>query len=279
VVAGFHGSLQSLPALPTEPVTGVSLPAVPELSAADPLAPLVARDDVAAAVGRARAAVDALLGNRALRRRSTDVSAESALRGAWASAWLAGAEHPLAQVRSGAAAADPVVQGALRAQAAIGTLADVWSRAPRQALARLHALAAADLVADPDLLGRPVPSAGVAARLDTLAAVLATTRAPAVVVAAIVHGEIVTLDAFAPASGVVARVAARLTLVDRGLDPKSLVVLEAGHRELAGDYRDAAAGFAAGTPDGVAAWLVHCADAVVAGAREATAICEAMARG
>jgi hypothetical protein len=98
------------------------------------------------------------------------------------------------------------------------------------------------------------------------------------VVAGIVHGEVLSLDAFAPASGVVARVAVRLTLIDRGLDPKSLVVVEAGHRELRALYDAALAAYRTGTPDGIAQWLRHCADAVVAGARESTAICEAMAR-
>jgi hypothetical protein len=242
---------------------------------ADPLAPLLDLPGVTDAVARARAAVDGLLANRVLRRRSADVSAESALHGAWASAELAGAVVPLADVRSGAAAGEVVVQGALRVQAAIGGLADTWTRAPRQALARLHALAAADLV-DADALGRP--RAGTAERLDTLATVLGLTAAPAVVVAGIVHGELLGLDAFAPASGMVARAAVRLTLIERGLDPKSLVVVEAGHRELRAEYDAALAAYRSGTPEGIAAWLVHCADAVVEGAREATAICEALAR-
>jgi hypothetical protein len=244
---------------------------------ADPLAPLLELPGVAAGVTATRTAVDTLLGNRTLRRSSADVSAESSLRGAWASAWLAGAELPLAEVRSGAAAADPIVQGALRVQAAIPGLADTWTRAPRQALARLHALAAADLVTDPDTLGRP--AAGAAPRLDILAAVLKATKAPAVVVAAIVHGELLGLDAFAPASGIVARVAVRLTLIDRGLDPKSLVVVEVGHRELRAGYDAALAAYRTGTADGIAKWIVHCADAVVAGALETTAICAAIARG
>jgi hypothetical protein len=246
---------------------------------ADPLAPLLDLSGVADGVAAARNAVDALLGNRTLRRRSADVSAESSLRGAWASAWLAGTEVALDEVRSGAAASDPVVQGALRAHAAIPGLADTWTHAPRQVLARLHALAAADLVADTGGLGRPAPARAVAARLDTLAEVLAATSAPAVVVAGIVHGELLSLDAFAPASGVVARVAVRLTLIDRGLDPKSLVVVEAGHRELRAEYDAALAAYRTGSPDGIAHWLRHCAAAVVAGARESTAICEAMARG
>jgi len=241
----------------------------------DPLTALLELPGVTDGVGRARAAVDTLIGNRVLRRRSPDVSAESSLRGAWASAWLSGAQYSLDEVRAGVE--DPIVQGALRAHAAIGSLTDTWTRAPRQVLARLHALAAVDLVTDPDALGRPSP--GVADRLDTLAAVLSATSAPAVVVAGIVHGELLSLDAFAPASGVVARVAVRLTLIERGLDPKSLAVVEAGHRELSADYTAALAAYATGTPEGIGTWLVHCADAVAAGAREATAICEAIARG
>jgi hypothetical protein len=251
----------------------VSLRAVP----ADPLAPLLDLSGVADGVARARDAVDGLLAHRTLRRRSADVSAESALRGAWASACLQGDEVSLDEVRLGQARTDPVVQGALRAHAAVATLTDTWSRAPRQALARLHAVAAAGLVPDPDALGRPAP--GSAERLDTLAEVLALTSAPAVVVAGIVHGEVLALGAFPPSSGIVARTAVRLTLIDRGLDPKSLVVVEAGHRELAADYAEALLGYRNGTPEGIARWLVHCADAVVAGARESLAICEAIARG
>ncbi len=42
----------------------------------------------------------------------------------------------------------------------------------------------------------------------------------------------------------------RLTLVARGLDPKSLVVVEAGHLELRAEYRAALAGYRTGEPDG-----------------------------
>ncbi|MEO8888064.1 MAG: oxidoreductase [Jatrophihabitantaceae bacterium] len=242
---------------------------------ADPLAPLLELPGVADGVAATRSSVDALLNNRTLRRRSADVSAESSLRGAWASAWLSGAEVPLEDVRSGAAVDDPVLQGALRAQAAIPALADTWTTAPRQALARLHALAAADLIEDREQLGRPV--VGAAERLDTLALVLDATSAPATVVAALVHGEV--LSAFGPASGVVARTAVRLTLIDRGLDPKSLVVVEAGHRELGAAYPAALAAYRTGTPAGIAQWINHCSAAIVAGVQEATAICEAIARG
>jgi len=67
---------------------------------------------------------------------------------------------------------------------------------PAAALARLHALAAADLV-DGEALGRPT---GPTERLDTLVEVLGATSAPAVVVAGVVHGELLSLDLFAPVS-------------------------------------------------------------------------------
>ena len=238
---------------------------------ADLLAPLLELPGVGDGVAAARTAVDALLTHRVLRRRSADVSAESALRGAWASASLSGVHVALADVRSGVALDDPLLQGAMRAQSAIGPLADTWTRAPRQALARLHTLAGADVL-DAGALGRPT---GDTRRLDTLVDVLGMTSAPAVVVAAVVHGELLSLDMFAPVSGIVARVAERLTLVERGLDPKSLVVLDVGHRELRAEYDAALRAYVDGD---VARWLRHCADAVVVGAREATAICEAMLR-
>lgn len=243
----------------------------------DPLDGLLALPGIAEAVEASRQAVDGLLANRVLRRRSSDVSAESLLRGAWASAALAGSTASLDEVRSGAAT-DPIVQGALRVSTELATLAETWSGAHRQVLARLHALAATDLL-PAEQLGRPRPDREVAHRLDTLAEVLALTSAPAVVVAAIVQAELLALDAFAPASGVVARAAARLTLIDRGLDPKSLVAFEVGHLELREEFERALQDYRSGEPRAVVAWVEHCARAVELGARESLAICEAIQRG
>jgi hypothetical protein len=253
--------------------TGTSVLAV----SPDPLSALLELPGVAEAVESSRDAVDGLLGNRVLRRRSSDVSAESLLRGARASAALSGSPATLAEVRAGTAE-DPVVQGALRVSAALAGLADTWSSAHRQVLARLHALAALGLVPAEDL-GKPRPDREVAHRLDTLAEVLAVTSAPAVVLAAIVHAEILSLDAFAPASGVVARAAARLTLIDRGLDPKSLVAFEVGHLELQSEYELALAQYRTGAAEAVVGWISHCAAAIGLGVRESLAICEAIQRG
>jgi hypothetical protein len=78
----------------------------------------------------------------------------------------------------------------------------------------------------------------------------------------------------------VARAAFRLTVVARGLDPTALSVPEVGHLELGRSAYDvAAAGYRDGGPEGVAAWVVHCAEATVLGAREGVAVCESIQRG
>jgi hypothetical protein len=257
----------------------------------DPLAHLAALPGVADAVERARQAVDDLRGHRVLHRSSARVSSESAVRGARASAALDGSDHPLDELRgvladaadapAGAAGdswGDGVVRGALRVAAETGPLRATWSRAPLQAVARLHTLAAAGLVSDDDL-GRPAPAA--ARRLSGLGALLTSpTTAPALVVAAVVHAELATMGAFPVGAGVVARAAGRLTMVGRGLDPTAVSVPEVGHVELGRDaYLAALAGYREGGPDGIAGWVLHCADAVVLGAREGLAVCESLERG
>ncbi|HVQ91165.1 MAG TPA: oxidoreductase [Mycobacteriales bacterium] len=244
----------------------------------DPLLPLLGLPGVTAAVAAARESVDELLGHRVLRRHSAAVTAESALRGARASAALDGVNVPLPQLRTGAAGDDPVVRGALRVSAGVGELVDTWARAPLQVLARLHVLAAAG-AAGSESLGRPSGRPDNTARLDALGRLVAgDTAVPAIVLAAVVHGELRTLAPFGSADGLVARAAARLTMISRGLDPKSITVPEVGHLELRAEYEAALASYRTGTPDGVASWLRHCCTAVELGAREALAICEAVRR-
>jgi hypothetical protein len=225
----------------------------------------------------ARAGIDRLLRHKVLRRESAGVSTESALRGARASAALEGVDVRLTDLRAGNVE-DPLVQGALRVSAGLGSMVETWSRAPGQVLARLHVLAAADLV-ESAALGRPAPQAG--GRLSGLFALATgTTSAPAVLVAAVVHGELAATAPFGTADGVVARAAARLTGITRGLDPKAVSVPEVGFAELGRDaYAEALDGYASGTRLGVAGWLVHCCRATEHGALEGLAICESLLRG
>jgi hypothetical protein len=241
--------------------------------------PLLELPGVTDAVTSARGAIDRLLQHRVLRRGSSVVTAESALRGARASAALDGVDVPLAALRADTSVTDPVVLGALRVTAELGQLVTTWERAPLQVLARLHVLAATGRAA-PAELGRPSGQPGKAARLDALAGLVAGgSRVPAIVLAAVVHAELLTLSPFGLADGVVARAAARLTMITRGLDPKAVSVPEVGHLELAGDYHAALVDYRSGEPTGVAAWLRHCCAAIELGAREGLAVCEAVRRG
>jgi len=133
----------------------------------------------------------------------------------------------------------------------------------------------------------PAPSADeAAARLDQLAQLLASrseggaTGTPALVVAAVVHGELLALRPFGSHNGLIARAAQRIVLIAEGLDPKAICPAEVGLAELGtAAYRVALQGYLSGTADGMAAWISHCGQALRLGVRESTAVCEAMQRG
>jgi hypothetical protein len=239
----------------------------------DPLAALSDLAGVAPALEAARDRVDNALRHRALRRHGGQVAAEASLRGAVASAALDGHRYGLEEVRAGTVT-DPVLQGALRVAEGMAPLVDLWPRAPRQVLARLHVLAARGVVPDA-VLGRPAAAGVVSNRLDALSALVAGNAAtPPLLLAAIVHAELLTLRPFAGPAGIVARAAARLTLIGRGLDPRNLVAVDVGHLAREPEYVGAAGAYATGTSDGVRSWLRHYAAAVTAGADELTAICD-----
>jgi hypothetical protein len=236
----------------------------------DPLAPLLDLADVAPAFLHAREQVDAALRHRALRRHGGRVAAEVSLRAAVASAALEGHSFELDEVRNGTVT-DPVVQGALRVAEGLGGMVDLWPRAPRQVLAKLHILAARGAVPTDDL-GRLTSGSE---RIDALSALIAgNDKTPPVLLAAIVHAELITLRPFAGPAGVVARAAARLTLIGRGLDPRGVIPIEVGHAAREPEYVGSAGAYATGTADGVRSWLRHYAAAVTVGAAEAEKVAD-----
>lgn len=265
---------------------------------ADPLAALGTLPGVAESVESVRKAVDRVYGHRVMRRRSNEVTSEAALRGARGSAALSGADWALEEVRrrtdfSGDDGAR-TVGAALRLTAEAGQLLSIWRQSPLRVLARLHLVAAA---ADDPRVGRPrqdgepvdeplvelpLPGASeVAGRLEGLTElIIAGGSAPALVTAAVVHGELLALRPFGSHNGLVARAAQRIVLVGSGLDPKAICSAEVGHAELGpAAYAAALDGYASGTPQGMAAWIAHCGKAVELGVRESTAVCEALQRG
>jgi hypothetical protein len=248
----------------------------------DHLAALTTLSGVAQAADGARAAVDRLGGQRVLRTDAAAVRVELAWRAVAAAGALAGLEVSVDEVRAGALPEGSVgdyLRAAIRVSAELDALGPVWSTAPRQALARLHAVAAKATDADADL-GRPA-TAAAATRLDMLTdALTATTTAPAVVVAAVVHGELIDAAPFGTVGPLVARAASRLVLIGRGVDPRALVALEIGHAALGlTAYQTALAGYSLGTADGVGEWLVHCAEAIQAASAVTVEICTEVRAG
>ncbi|MFC9243265.1 oxidoreductase [Streptomyces sp. NPDC057136] len=269
-------------------------------TASDPLAALAALPGVTDAVDSVRKAVDRVYGHRVMRRRSNEVTAEAALRGARGSAALSGADWNLEEVRRRTDFRGDdearTIGAALRLTAEAGQLLSIWRQSPLRVLARLHLVAAGgaspdDAVGRPRLTGEavdeplieaPVPDAGeVAGRLEGLSQlIIAGSAAPALVSAAVVHGELLALRPFSSRNGLVARTAERIVLIGSGLDPKSICPAEVGHAEQGPTaYVAAFEGYLAGTPEGMAAWIAHCGRAVELGVRESTAVCEALQRG
>lgn len=244
---------------------------------ADPLEVLAQDPLNAEMLGAARDAFDALLWRRDVRANAEAVAADSIARGGRASAAIEGADlaepddSPMGRTLACAVATTAAVPG----------LVDTWHRAPLQALAALHAHAAAGFVAE-DAIGRPrtdghaddplligvLPDQSVVApRLTMLADLATASAAPALLVAAIVHAELLLLRPFAHGSGLVARAAVRCVLADRGIDPSLFSVPEHGMAESGRPaIVRAIKAYAGGTPDGMHDYLRWFATACGVGA-------------
>ncbi len=280
--------------------------------APDPLerrvAALAELPGVAEGAAVAREACTRLRFEEALRRRIPEAAGESRIRGAQASAALDGADVPLARVRDLVTGReewpeqpDPVdraLRGVVQATAETEHVVGVVLRAPLQAIARLHvaatgALLPAEQVGRPRQgdetarelvdLGEATTVGAVGDRLAGIASLLALVgrpRVPALVLLALVHAEIATVRPFVRGNAVVARAVDRALLQASGLDPTGVAVPETGHlRGGSAAYVGALVAYGTGSREGVALWLRHCGDAVVAGAAEGERICAAVRSG
>ncbi|WP_231384229.1 Fic family protein [Cellulomonas sp. URHD0024] len=268
------------------------------------LDPLLQLPGVREAVERARVACEELRWHEAYRRRWREVRAEAGLRSVRASAELEGARVPLSVVRAlatgglshGLSDDEPVVAGALRAAVVVEELMPALGARGAaalppfgQLLARVHAAATGGWLpaehvgrlrvdlppADLTGLGPALVGDALAARVDLLSSTVAASEAPALVVAAVVHAELLTLRPFRAGNGVVARSMARLLQTTRGLDPTGSLI----ESWSVNPYLGAAAGFATGTHPGVAGWIEACSAAAVAGAARARAVADGVLAG
>ena len=245
----------------------------------DALAALSVLPDVQAACDVARTEIDALLWRRDIRSAAAEVAADSRVRGARDSAAIDGADVAVADDSP----MGRVLEAAERVTAAVPGQVEAFGRAPLQVLAHLHALTAVgfcepdqlgrprrdDSADDPLLLGNLPTAANVATRLSLLTDILTTpTTAPALVVAAIAHGELAVLRPFRWGSGLVARAVVRLVMAERGVDPSLFSIPEHGYLELGrSSYVSALRSYASGSPEGMSQYLVWHATALAAGAR------------
>ena len=273
---------------------------------ADSLVWLSSLPGVAEATDAARSACTQLRWHEALRRRIPAAAAESRVRGARASAALDGAEMDLGLVRDLMRGATPwpqspdpleaTLQGAVQATAETEHIRAMVGTAPSQALARVHAAAAGHLLAESQV-GRPRhsgelsrefsdlgPAPGEAIVRQRLSGIvelmLCAKDSPAVVVAALVHAEIATVRPFVRGNGLVARAMERAIIQASGLDPTGVAVAELGHGAGSGAaYLGALAAYGTGSAHGVALWIMHCAESIVAGADEGGRIADAVLVG
>lgn len=201
-------------------------------------------EGVGQALAHAQASVDACIGARAVRVDAARVAGVGAVRGAAAAAGL----EPHLETTAATA-------GALRVNAEVPRLAGLWSSAPLQVLARLHMLAAADVLAESDL-GRPV-SPDAAAVLREVAEDR-TVQRPGLLSASLAHGRLVVDQPFGRCSGLVALGLQRVVLIARGVDTIGVLAPELGHAADPDAYRWAVDQLATGDPAGLASWVEHC---------------------
>lgn len=248
----------------------------------DAFAAVAALPGVAEAAASARAALDPLLLDRRLRTQGPQLAAEAAFRNAQASATLEGAEVPDDELRRGVMSSPllRVAAGILELQRGLRAL---QGQPTRQVWATMAATAGREYLTD-DLRGRPRRGGEqlhdplhlglqrdpeeVAVRLAMLAELLLQpTAAPALVVAALAHGELLALQPFGAGNGVVARSFSQLLLAQRGVDPDLLAMTDVGLVSLGrASYVRAIQAYDSGDPTAVAAWCIHVAGAFQRGA-------------
>lgn len=223
------------------------------LTVPDPLADLAQLEGVPSAVTAARDAVDAILRDRGLRKINAEQSAQALLAGARASAELGDDT-------------DRWLAGSVRLSTELLALSSLILVAPGQAMARAHTLVARGEVED-DELGRVRLDPEVSARMTGLNRLLSQSGpTSALVLAAIAHAEVATVAPFGSANGIVARAVEHMILIASGVDPRAVIVVEAGHLSQGATYEGALAAYGDGSVPGVRNWIVRCAQAVTRGA-------------
>ncbi len=119
----------------------------------------------------------------------------------------------------------------------------------------------------------------LAERLDALLAIIAAPGVPALVRAAVVHGEMIAARPFTAGNAALGRLLVRHLITRDGLEPTGVAVPDAYARRAPGAYSDAAASYARGDAEGVIAWTIWQAEAILVGITEGVELCRAIQAG
>ncbi|SES06402.1 hypothetical protein CCYS_01435 [Corynebacterium cystitidis DSM 20524] len=235
---------------------------VEDMPAHSPLSPYLELGDVPSLVGEATSTIARAHRRPAALRRAGVIVSESVLRGAKLSALLDGEEIET-HISPYAMLSPETAEAAAR----------TFRRAPAQVFARLDVAAGGP--------GRSLADDGPA-RLTALARLITGSGGSGgsalddgLVLAAVVHCEIVGRELFGPRSGVVGRVAARCVLLASGVDPLGIAVPETYYHRHKADYAAVARGWATSSAVEVTDALEFMLRAFAAGGVEADGIAQA----
>ena len=254
--------------------------------------------------------------HEALRRRWREARAESAVRGAIASGGVEGVVLPSSVLRDAVAAGG--LTEASTGEPSLDAVAGLWRAgtrlaawmpdlrgetrpaqpSPRTLLATLHRDVAGPIavagriplnaVAVPRSAGTAPIEGGpgsapdgeaLTARLEGMIRLVDLDGVSALVRAAVVHGEMVSARPFLMGNAAVGRLLVRHLITRDGLEPTGVAVTDQYAARAPSVYADAVAAYAGGTHDGVVAWVVWQAEAILVGIQEAQAICRSVQAG
>lgn len=134
----------------------------------------------------------------------------------------------------------------------------------------------------PLLEGGPGPNLGgqeLRERLAQIVALIDTPNLPALVRVALVHAEMLTVRPFALANGALGRLLVRHLSVRDGLDPTGVSVSDYYAGRVPGAYAEAAQAYTSASLEGVVAWIIWQAEALLEGMRQGSELSRAVQAG
>lgn len=132
------------------------------------------------------------------------------------------------------------------------------------------------------LEGGPGPNLGgqeLRERLAQIVVLIDTPNLPALVRVALVHAEMLTVRPFALANGALGRLLVRHLSVRDGLDPTGVSVSDYYAGRVPTAYAEAAQAYASASLEGVVAWIIWQAEALLEGMRQGSELSRAVQAG